>query len=100
MTIRSRPYFWVECNCCEESVDYGDNGYAAWMVEQAVQAARDAADFQTVEVDGVEQQLCPNCWVWPEDVPGYDEATSTSDDPVQKHEQHPTKGGVVDDERG
>ena len=31
MTIRSAPYYWVECDCCEERVDYGDSGYAAWQ---------------------------------------------------------------------
>jgi len=92
MTIRSAPYYWVECDCCEERVDYGDSGYAAWQERKQATGNMDDADFQTVEVDGVEQQLCPNCWVWPEDLPGYDEATNISDDPVRAHEQHPTKG--------
>jgi hypothetical protein len=91
MTIRSAPYYWVACDCCEERVDYGDKSVSkpqeTWMSGSAAWHA----DFQTVDVAGVEQQLCPNCWEWPEDVPGYDEATSTSDDPVRAHDQHPVK---------
>jgi len=47
-----------------------------------------------VVVSAEAQQLCSDCWEWPEDVPGYDEATSTSDDPVRAHDQHPVKAVV------
>ncbi len=93
MTIRSAAYYWVECNCCEERADYME--FAAWddsgeAVEQA-----ESAGFMKILFGTNVYDFCSECWSWPEDMPGYDEATNISDDPVRKHEQHPTKGGEI-----
>jgi len=90
MSIKSSPYYWVVCDCCGKRAQYYGGEYAAW--ESPNQATENLdAEFETVEVAGASQHLCLGCWCWPEDAPGYDEATNLSDDPVRKHEQHPAE---------
>ena len=93
MTIKSAPYFWVECDCCEERADYME--FAAWHDSGEAVEQAESANFISYTFGSSEKHLCRECWCWPEEMPGYDEATSTSDDPVRKHEQHPTKGGEI-----
>ena len=91
MTIKSAPYYWVLCDCCEKRAEYYGGKYATFLSPNQATENLDEAEFETVEVAGASQYLCLDCWCWPEDMPGYDEATSVSDDPVRAHDQHPVK---------
>jgi hypothetical protein len=86
MSVQSAPYFWVVCDCCGARADYGE--FAAWS--DAGQA-RDYSESGFESVDGLD--LCAACWIWPEDMPDYDEAKwQGSDDPVRRHAAHPQSG--------
>jgi len=91
MTVKTGTFYWVVCSCCGEVAD--DENMLSHSKSEAIEASENF-DFMPVVVSAEAQQLCSDCWEWPEDVPGYDEATSTSDDPVRAHDQHPVKAVV------
>ena len=76
----------MQCDCCGViETEYGD--YAAWS---------DPTDAR-MNADGWmcdEEDLCPACWCWPEDLPDYpgDDLWQGSDDPVRKPGCHERRG--------
>lgn len=83
MSVQSALYYWVVCDCCGQRADYGD--YSAWA-EESTALEYGEASFERVG----DEDLCAECWCWPEDLPGYEEATwKGSDDPVRRHAKHP-----------
>ncbi len=89
MTVKTGTFYWVVCDCCGRIADEDYNQ----VHEDEAEAIEESEnfDFMAVLVGEESQQLCQYCWRWPEEMPGYDEATSTSDDPVRKHDKHPVK---------
>lgn len=87
MSVKQVTYYQAQCDCCGAVCDdYGD--FSAWSDPGA------AIDRKPEEWASVgDEDLCDECWSWPEDMPGYVEDEATSDDPVRKHEQHPEPGG-------
>jgi len=89
MTVKTGTFYWVVCSCCGRVADEDYNQ----VHEDEAEAIEESEnfDFMAVLVGEESQHLCQYCWRWPEEMPGYDEATRTSDDPVRAHDQHPVK---------
>lgn len=84
-------YYQVKCDCCGTVCDdYGD--YSAWSTPDSA-CINLPSDWQSVSVGGsrVVEDLCSECWCWPEDHPEHlgDDEWTGSDDPVRKHAVHP-----------
>ena len=92
MTVKTGTFYWVVCSCCDRVADEDENRLYDDEGEAIEQSAN--FDFMPVLVGEETQQLCQYCWRWPEEMPGYDEATSVSDNPVRAHDQHPVKAVV------
>ena len=79
MSAKAVTYWQIACDCCGVVCDdYGD--FAAWSDPDS---AVDNKPDDWMEIDGGD--YCAECWAWPEDLPGYVEDESTSDEPVRKH---------------
>lgn len=65
MSLKSAPYYWVECDFpgCGERPDYGD--YAAWADSEF---ARDNLDDWLLDVDGTGQDYCPEHNEWDDEL--------------------------------
>lgn len=62
MTLKSKPYYWVDCDRCGQTCDYGD--YSAMYDEsQAVEGARD--NEWLVTDDG--HHYCDDCTTYDEE---------------------------------
>lgn len=87
MSVNSKPFFWVECDCCGAPPEV-DNG-----MRQLFDNADDAIHYAIGEAwERVgDEWLCESCWTWPESLPDYpgDAAYTGSDDPVRRHAVHP-----------
>lgn len=79
MSLQSKPYYWVVCDCCGEKADYGD--YSAWSDEGQAIEFMDDADFKRID----DEDLCPLCWSWT-----YDDSDEGADF-VRAHATHPEK---------
>jgi endogenous inhibitor of DNA gyrase (YacG/DUF329 family) len=55
MSLKSAPYFWVECDGCGDRCEYGD--FAAWA--DADYAIDGATEADWTELDG--KHHCPSC---------------------------------------
>ena len=95
MSVHEVTYYQIKCDCCGEICDdYGD--FAAWSDPgQASDQLPD--DWRMVRVEGsnVAEDICPDCWCWPEDHPDHlgDDSWTGSDDEVRKHgEAHHSTG--------
>lgn len=65
MSIKSAPYYWVECDRCGAKADYGD--FSAMMdASQAVDLLGDDG-WVTVKGKDGEMHFCPSCTVWSDD---------------------------------
>lgn len=79
MSEHKVTYYQVKCDCCGDiETDYGD--YSAWADFHHAQSSAEGW-----EVIG-DEDFCPLCWAWPEDMPNPD--AYDNDDPVRKHTQH------------
>lgn len=86
MSAHEITMYQVKCDCCGViETEYGD--FAAFDDFGIAQSNADGW-----EVIG-DEDLCPSCWCWPEDLPDYpgDDLWDGTDDAVRKHAHHPTE---------
>lgn len=61
MSLKSAPYYWVECDDCGLSAEEGGD-YAAWALEAVARDNAYNADFCELEVPGEAlQHFCYDC---------------------------------------
>jgi hypothetical protein len=62
MSVQSKPYYWLTCDCCGEKSTEGDD-YAAWSEEADALMRAEACGW--MRIDG--QDYCEDCLVMGED---------------------------------
>ena len=93
MSAHEVTMYQVKCDCCGRI----ENEYGDYYAMTDFGDARENAIGSGWEVVG-DDDLCPICWCWPEDLPDYpgDDAWTGEGDPVRKPGEHPdhTNGGA------
>lgn len=91
MAISEVTYYQVKCDCCGVVCDdYG--GFSAWS-DPGAASDHLPEDWRVIYKGkpGAVEDLCPECWCWPEDHPDHlgDAEWTESGDEVRKHVEHP-----------